>query len=441
MEKKSMVEKKDNVAKENRGDAGSTHRHSTNSHKSKRKNRKKRGARGFKIVLSKALLKNIAIIVLTVALLGVSLLLLLRLDEERMYGGLELPEIPEYEGKFVIVPKVYDSPVSLIHQTVRDSISADDFISEFERAKKSEELYDSHAAVVLTPGLYNMPFGSVDLKYRVEISERYDLSDARTYYFGINEEIAIGHLKTGCKYYYKVSLEQTDYSFSGSFVTADTPRLLGIDGVSNVRDIGGLKTADGKRIRQGLIYRGSELDGVVSSADKLTEAGKKLMLETLGVKYDMDLRSESVNPTGIKALGEGVARKYYNAPSYKDVFTAEGKARVKAIFRDLANINNYPLYVHGTKGIDRTGTICFLIEAMLGVSDEELRLDYELSVVSDGKIDENQFNAMVSALDAYAGRTTSERVVSYLLDCGVSEAEISAIKNILLVDEGSYNAE
>ena len=67
---------------------------------------------------------------------------------------------------------------------------------------------------------------------------------------------------------------------------AQAPRMLYVDGISNVRDIGGFYTADGKkRVKQGLLYRTSEMDTHVT----ITEEGKKTFYE-LGIRTDLDIR-------------------------------------------------------------------------------------------------------------------------------------------------------
>ena len=61
-------------------------------------------------------------------------------------------------------------------------------------------------------------------------------------------------------------------------------RILEVDGVVNFRDIGGYHTADGHRVRTGLIYRSGALGGI-------TEKGMAT-LQGLGIKLVCDLRSD-----------------------------------------------------------------------------------------------------------------------------------------------------
>ena len=54
----------------------------------------------------------------------------------------------------------------------------------------------------------------------------------------------------------------------------------------------------------------------------------------------------------------------------------------RKIFSYLADRNNYPFYIHCSAGADRTGTLCALINGVLGVSEDDLIRDYELTSFS-----------------------------------------------------------
>ena len=97
------------------------------------------------------------------------------------------------------------------------------------------------------------------------------------------------------------------------------------------------------------------------------------------------------------------------------------------VFADLANPDNYPIYMHCTYGSDRTGIICYLLEAMLGVSRGDCLRDYGLSNLNIAEI---QF--VENGLKAYKGNSLKEQVESYLISCGVSEYQINSIRNIYL---------
>ena len=204
-----------------------------------------------------------------------------------------------------------------------------------------------------------------------------------------------------------------------------------IAGVSNTRDIGGYVTTEGKTIKKGMLLRGSELDGAVLKDNVITEHGRNKLLRTYGIKTEMDLRNKSVSKGDM--LGEGVAHKYYNAPQYEQIFTVGGKAKMKEIFTDLSNPDNYPIYLHCSYGIDRTGTTCYILEAVLGLNETQLQSEFALS---GWKYSYKQEYAdkIKNGLNDYEGDTIRQRAVSYLLSCGITQQQIDTLRDIYLED-------
>ena len=71
------------------------------------------------------------------------------------------------------------------------------------------------------------------------------------------------NLKIATTYYWSVSAGDVVSDVS-SFSTADCqPRNIYCDGVTNMRDLGGWKTTDGKRVKQGLLYRSGQWENPV----------------------------------------------------------------------------------------------------------------------------------------------------------------------------------
>ena len=76
--------------------------------------------------------------------------------------------------------------------------------------------------------------------------------------------------------------------------------------------------------------------------------------------------------------------------------------------------------------------MCYLLEALLGVSDADLIRDYELTALYYGYVSPELMNAFVQRIAAYPGDTTQERVENFLLSVGVTEQEIASIRQIFL---------
>lgn len=242
------------------------------------------------------------------------------------------------------------------------------------------------------------------------------------------KKVLLYNLNTGMQYRYSVIITLSDGSemtLNGSFRTVQGPRLMHIDGLVNVRDLGGWTAAGGRPVKQGLLYRGSEMDGMVEADFKLTDKGLEQM-KALGIKTDFDLRhdGEDVIP--------GATHIYYNAIQYEHAFTEQGKEAVRKLFADLAKPENYPAYLHCTYGADRTGTMCYLLLGLLGVSDGDLKRDYELTALYYGYVSPELMDRFVERIGNLPGNSTRERVEFFLESAGVTQAQMDSIRQIFL---------
>ena len=255
--------------------------------------------------------------------------------------------------------------------------------------------------------------------------------------------ISIDNLMTGKTYDYSVAVTETaeDVSrtttFHGSFRTADTNRFITLPGVYNTRDIGGYKTAEGKRVKEGMIIRGTEIDGLVEGDYFLTD---KTAAEPFGFKYDMDLRSGELYSSVYQSrLGDNVEHSFYNSPSYSGIFADPAQERLLDIFSALADPDHYPMYLHCTYGADRTGTIVFLLQGLLGVSEEDMRFEYGLTgFLLDGYETTTNLNGIYGGLEGMEGDTINEKICNYLIEqVGLTEEQLDSIRELLLEDKPS----
>ena len=283
---------------------------------------------------------------------------------------------------------------------------------------------------------FRFEYSLVDKDGTLLISESEDMSGAKEYPLPADEKlVTVGNLKTGTTYYYKVTVGEEEYPVS-TFKTAESTRFVYMPGVKNTRDIGGYTTLDGKRVKQGMLIRGTEIDGLVEPSYFLDKDSVDYVKETFGFVCDLDLREASLFSGKYKSrLGEDVKHRFYTSPQYGMIFSAGYQPALRQIFADLANPSNYPMYLHCTYGADRTGTICFLLEGVLNLPEEVMQADYQLTgYFSSSYAVSSSYNSIYGGLEGYAGKTVQEKIVSYLTspEVGVTEKEIQSIRNIFL---------
>ena len=76
-----------------------------------------------------------------------------------------------------------------------------------------------------------------------------------------------------------------------------------------------------------------------------------------------------------------------------------------------------------------------MLEALLGVSDEDLLKEYELSLTYYGqRLSLESINGLAAQIQQYPGKSTQEKVENYLLSVGVTQETLQSIRDILLSD-------
>ncbi|MBP5288650.1 MAG: tyrosine-protein phosphatase, partial [Clostridia bacterium] len=248
--------------------------------------------------------------------------------------------------------------------------------------------------------------------------------------------ISVDNLKTGITYYWRVSvLVNGGRRVNGdirTFETAAGPRILTIDGVSNARDLGGWDTADGKTVRQGLIYRTGKLD-------KATAKGLDVLVNELMIKTELDFRNPDL------AADQPMNSPFKDSPNYINIASksysiseqADKNARIMRVFADPSN---YPIVFHCSAGADRTGAWAWMVKALCGVNDIDLVCDYELTNYRYRiGTDQYPFPKLYNWFMGLPGDTMQEKAFGYLRDeCGMSEMELANIVTILTTDSAVF---
>ena len=175
-------------------------------------------------------------------------------------------------------------------------------------------------------------------------------------------------------------------------------RHILLEGSLNLRDLGGYETADGRWIRSGCVFRSDEL---CSLTDADLEA-----VGALGIKVVFDLRNSNERtarpnrlPADVEllertspsaggdvrtteeqiALGElPVKDDVYFATVYVDLFERLAP-ELRTILERAVDAPARPLLFHCAAGKDRTGVAAAVLLGLLGVPDDVILDDYELT--------------------------------------------------------------
>ncbi len=240
----------------------------------------------------------------------------------------------------------------------------------------------------------------------------------------------ITNLLPGTTYVWYVRALGESSPRSRFFTSPLLPRPLAVDGISNVRDFGGYRCADGKhRVRFDRIWRSSEMDTHIH----ITPAGKETLL-SFGIHTDLDLRGVAQEPRGPILDQTRVAWCNYPLAAYAEIFSEEQRYRYGESYRLLTQENVYPLLVHCWGGIDRTGCWLYILGAMLGVSQADLEMDYEFSSFSrwgERSRHSEQFQNFYKGLFAY-GDTLTSAARGFMKAAGLTDTELDLIKQHLL---------
>lgn len=280
-------------------------------------------------------------------------------------------------------------------------------------------------------------------KYILSVSGNKDMSNAEEI-ITENKYADVYNLKVGTKYYWTVSYSDTDNKTHTSEVsqfTTDTqaPRNLMVNGVQNIRDIGGWNTSDGKKVKQGLLFRSFRLSHYENQTfyTDIDKTGIDTMTNKLGIRSEIELRNFGEIPAEYtdSVLGKNIA--YIRTPmNYDNDYLSGNKESIKNIFSKLADESNYPIVYHCAAGADRTAAVTYLINGLLGVNKEDLFRDYLITNFSY----QGSYRSLsritglyVKTLDEYEhGKTLSEKIYNYLSEeVGIPTSDLDFIISYL----------
>lgn len=234
-------------------------------------------------------------------------------------------------------------------------------------------------------------------------------------------------------------------------------RHLDWEGSFNVRDLGGLRTSDGRMTRRGALVRADALD-------ELTADGWSALLAH-GVRTVIDLRNddelgEDVVPrpahitTRHLPLDASEEREFWDiwqegpqfgTPLYYRPHLERFPERSAAVVAAIADAQPGGVVFHCQGGRDRTGQVSMLVLALAGVAPDVIAADYALShdrlrarYAARGEDDQGP------ALRAFLAEhgTTAEALIvgllgaldleAHLCGAGLTEPQVQALRRRLV---------
>lgn len=158
-----------------------------------------------------------------------------------------------------------------------------------------------------------------------------------------------------------------------------------------------------------------------------------VLRDDLGIKTDIDLRWEAVGKYEFCPLGDHVAYHLFTLEAYDGIFALGQEALFKDIFELFAECENYPIYFHCVAGADRTGTVAFLLDGLLGMNDEDLIFNYNMTAINDRRYWYDNAAKMLDILnERFPAKTLAEQAVMVLRSFGVSDATMAQIRQNLI---------
>ncbi len=216
------------------------------------------------------------------------------------------------------------------------------------------------------------------------------------------------------------------------------------DGCTNVRDLGGLRTCDGRMTRSRAVVRSD-------TPARLTEAGWSA-LYAYGIRTIISLRTHGMvedelnftprypdlvtvqvaieDITDREFVQQWASSDLWCTPLYYKDALRRWPERHAAAISAVARARPGGVLFHCIRGNDRTGMIALLLLALAGVAPEEIVADYELSPDPEREaiLAREHSSVRETILSALAGLDVDR----YLTMGGAREEELASVRKRLL---------
>ena len=274
--------------------------------------------------------------------------------------------------------------------------------------------------------------------------------------------VTINNLTPNVHYTYKVSsIEKGTVMTEGNFTTYGHIRQVFFKTrVRNGRDMGGWLTYDGKMVKYHKIYRTGRWE-----SSTMSNSGKKAMIAE-GIKAQLDLRNTSdvLDAPAIDGMDFCAPLIETGGDSMLKADKGDKTRQCMQFIIDCVKADK-PVVYHCSLGRDRTGTLGMIILGLLDVVEGDISKEYEVTYFSprgwsiassetykifqnkrttwaykpaaeyiwEGKYPNNTYE-FVDDVNSPDYTPFSVRIEKYLLDIGISQADIDAYRELMLTE-------
>ena len=270
--------------------------------------------------------------------------------------------------------------------------------------------------------------------------------------------VTVTNLVPNTHYTYKVTASNGTVMTEGKFDTyGSIHQVFFKHSVRNARDLGGWKTYDGKMVKYRMIYRGGRID---EGTQSLNNTGKKAILAE-GIRAQLDIRGSSDVNKGptlpefefcapiIKTGGDDMLVAF--DPEKEGAKEGDKMRECMQFVIDMAKANK-PVFFHCSLGRDRTGTLGLIILGVLDVIEGDISKEYEVTYFAPkgwSIATSETYKTFKNMRTTWAykpaaeyiwknyvneGERFSVGVERYLLEIGISQEDINAFREIMLVE-------
>lgn len=243
-----------------------------------------------------------------------------------------------------------------------------------------------------------------DTNIRAELTVRLNDAQGAVVNYAKADNGVIYNMIPGQTYYWEQTSDSTIYGYvtATSNGSSTGTRWVDTGTIRNVRDLGGLPVSytDGNNqtvtgtLAYGRLFRGEKLGS--AAATELTN---------LGITTEYNVGDEYSSDTHLSDYHLSQVIHYnfdYNSGDENNANSNYMKAwnAVTSVMQDITNTNTTKnVYIHCRVGADRTGTLAYLLEGLLGVPDEARYEEYELTYLS-GQYDRTRYYKEKSSSNA-----------------------------------------